>query len=227
MSLENAIKLPFTNVNKLVTGCIIAIVSFLLGAYLMPGGIAIFSIVPIIYFFVSGFQLSATEKAFKGKFELPEWKNNFGNFWMTGLKMFIIIAIYMLPANIVLWISGVNKIMSTVDPAELKVALMAAPGIIGYLVIGGILTILALYILPAAQLAFAKTGSLKDGFNFGNAFRKAFSGKYFISIVLLGLYSLVVTIILSMIPYVGYPISQFIVGVTWFSGLAEVYAKIK
>ena len=190
-------------------------------------GIAIFSIVPIIYFFVSGFQLEAAKKAFKGKFELPEWKNNFGNFWMTGLKIFIIVTIYLLPANIVLWMSGVNKLMTSVDPAELKAALMATPGIIGYLAIGGVLTLLALYVLPAAQLAFAKTGNMKDGFNFGNAFRKAFSGKYFISLILLGLYSIIVTIVLSMIPYVGYPISQYIIGITWFTGLAEAYAKIK
>lgn len=226
MSLENAIKLPFTDMKKLVIGSVIAIISYLLGAYFAPGNVAIFMIVPIVYFFVSGFQIEAAKKAFKGKFELPEWKG-FGSLWTNGLKIFVITMIYLVPANIVLWLSGVEKVMSSVDPSQLKDALMSSPGTIGYLIIGGLLTLLTLYILPAAQLAFAKTGSLRDGFRVGNAFRKAFSGKYFINIILLGIYSMIVTIILSLIPYAGYPISQYIVGVTWFTGLAEVYAKLK
>lgn len=225
MSIENAIKLPFANINKLVIGCVISIVSFLLGMYVLPGNIAIFAIVPIVYFFVSGFQIEAAKPAFKGKFILPEWKN-FGNLWTIGLKIFVIVTLYMVPANLVLWLSGIDKIIST-DVEAMKAALMASPSIITSLIIGVILTILALYVLPAAQLAFAKTGSMKDSFSLGKVFRKAFTGRYFINIVLFGLYTAVVTLVLSLIPYVGYPISQYIVGVTWFTGLAEVYANIK
>jgi len=57
-------------------------------------------------------------------------------------------------------------------------------------------------------------------------FKKAFTGKYFTTFILMSLYSILIYILLSFIPFIGGAISGFIIQVTSYSAYSAIYNKL-
>ena len=75
-------------------------------------------------------------------------------------------------------------------------------------------------------IKYALTDSFKSAFS-GEAFRKAFTWKYFMVWFIGIFYYLFWILLLSFIPYLGGVIAGFIGGVTLFTLLGQVYSEIK
>ncbi len=205
---KEAFKRPFTNVLKLIIGIIL-------------------SIIPIVNFIATGYHLECAKTAFTKKFRLPDWKN-FGKLFLNGFLAVVISLIYLIPVIIILLIFGISIMKDwfqggLTSPTQLINILADFRGII---FVGFLLFILAAYIIPMALVGFIEDGKFGDAFS-KSIFKKAFTGKYFVVWILMGLYTIILGLILGFIPFVGGSIAGFITSLTSFTAIGEVYKKIQ
>ncbi|MDD5331948.1 MAG: DUF4013 domain-containing protein [Candidatus Nanoarchaeia archaeon] len=209
VNYTEGLKRPFTDVKKLLIGIVL-------------------SILPIINFFVMGYQLECARsmlKKGKPEYALPEW-NHWGNLFLRGFLTLIIGIIYMIPLVIVGILVFGNTLMNlatvwftgTVTP-DLFAGLGAG------LAVFILVAILLAYIIPSAIVAFASDYKFGSAFKLGKILKKAFTGKYFgawfVSIVVSMLFGLV----FSIVPYLGGAITSFIVGVIMYSLIGQAYSE--
>ena len=103
-----------------------------------------------------------------------------------------------------------------------------------FYLISGILFILAMYISPMAVLHYIEKWKFGDAFKFKSVFRKSFNSKYLLVFLFLFAYSIIaslISLIFAVIPAVGSLIGTalvgYVLGVTSFIVLGEVYREIK
>ncbi|MBU1245689.1 MAG: DUF4013 domain-containing protein [Nanoarchaeota archaeon] len=198
-----AFKRPFTDVVKLLIGILL-------------------SIVPIVNFISSGYQLECAKTANKNKFKLPDWKN-WGNLFVRGLLAMIIGIIYMLPA-LILFTIGIGTAFLTGFFTEDVFSMIATSGPV--ILSGLVLLIIAAYISPMALTNYAMTYKFSAGFDFKKIFKKSFTGKYSLAWLFVIIYAFIVSYILGFIPYVGSAIASFILGVTMLTLFGSIYSKV-
>lgn len=206
VNYSEAFKRPFQDIKKLLIGTVL---------YLIP----------IVNFLAFGYQLFCAKSAMKKDYKLPEWEN-WGDLFVKGLLSVIIGVIYFIPALIVLlFFAGTSFFAYLSLGMEIIPNLTADLG--SGLVVFVILALLAAYVSPMAIMSFVETFNFKDAFKFSKVFRKSFTGKYFVTWLLMQLYSIITAAIFSFIPIVGGGLAGFVVGVTAFTAYAEAYTEAK
>lgn len=219
-----AIKRPFTDLTALVIGIIMAVI-------------------PIVNLFVpAGYAVRCAQKTFGKDNTLPKWES-WGDIIVKGIMVFIIEVIYMIPAMIFMAIAVAGMVTVLFDKIPMSVwqsgnmmaiqtqffslipELLAAGGI--PLAVGVILFIAALFITPMAVIFYAKENRFGAGFKIGEILKTVLTGSYIISWIIIMIYGGILTLILSIIPYVGSAIAVFIVIVTTYTLFAQVYMQVK
>ena len=200
-----AIKRPFTDIKKLIIGFVL-------------------NIIPIVNFLVIGYQLECAKTAMKKNFKLPEWEN-WGDLFIIGLLGFIIVVIYFIPFLIVLAILGIS-LLPFIAFGGRQPGISEFSNFIGGGIILTIVFVIAMYLLPVALLSYVERLNFGDAFSFGKVFKKAFTSQYFISWFLLVIYGFIISVILSVIPFVGGALSGYIIGVTAMTVFGELYHSL-
>ena len=203
-----AIKRPFSDFKKLLLGLV-------------------FSIIPIVNFIGSGYQLECCRSAYKNKSELPEWKN-YGELFIRGILNGVIWVIYSIPVMIVFFyvigksMFGLAELYST-DTTAFLAELIRTVGysLIAIILLGLVTTYIAYY----ASVRFAMNYKFKEAFQFKEILRGIFSKGYFLAWLVAGIYSLIIGLLLGIIPFIGSGIAGFISGVTFLTVLGEVYKE--
>ena len=147
-------------------------------------------------------------KVLRGEKPAPE-VNDWGTLFIDGIKIFIIMLIYMIPAMIVLFVVvGVSALGAMRGNPT---AAMAAIGgmLIGLLLFAVIALITAIFAIIGA-VRFARTGNMGEAFNFSEILGTI--GKigwlpYIIALVVLVVVQIIIGIVVSiimMIPYLGF-----------------------
>jgi len=205
---EKAIKRPFQDVNKLIIG------SFL-------------SIIPIINLLVTGYFVYAAKNTMKKKDAIPEW-DNWAELFIKGLSVAIIGLVYSLPGIALLFVGIGSIIIGAIISGSAATTMYTAIVSGGLLVLAGLLfLLLSGLIVPMALMRFADKGNFGDAFAFGEIIKKVFTVQYLVPWLVVLVYSAVAGILFLEIPFVGYAIASFVVGMTAFTVFAEVYTEIK
>ncbi len=221
-----AIKRPFQDFKKLGIGAVM---------YMIP-------IVSIITsFFASGYGLECARTAMKKNYKLPEWAD-WGNLWVKGFLCSLIRLIYMIPLALIgAFTIGPalikNWILVTAqnpDPVALAAAFGGTAGIWWLLLL---IMIATFYISFMAIMRFAESGKFGDAFNLGAVFRKAFTLKYFVTVLLLWAYTFalmiiafllyIITSITFILPLIIMGFANMILTITSMTVFGEVYSEIK
>ena len=203
-----AIKRPFSDSKKLLLGLV-------------------FSIIPIVNFISSGYQLECCRSAYKNKSELPEWKD-YGELFIRGLLNGIIWAIYSIPVMIVFFYVIGKSIFSLADLYSTDTSAFLAELIrtVGYSLIAIILLgILTAYVCYYAIIRFAMNYKFKDAFQFSEILNGIIKKEYFLGWLVAGIYSLIIGLLLGIIPFIGSGIAGFISGVTFMTILGKIYKE--
>ena len=205
-----AFRMPFTDLKKLLIGIVL-------------------QLIPIVNFISFGYQLECAKSAMEKKFELPEWKK-WLNLFVKGIIGFVISIIYMIPAIIILLLvaaslfsvltSGLVGGMGRMSAVSGMFSTLGITAIIVF-----ILLLISIYIIPSALMAYVKNGNFTSAFKFGEVFKKALNLNYFLIWIVAMLYYLILSGVLSIIPYIGTSIGAFIAGVTSMSLFGELYSE--
>lgn len=204
-----AIKRPFSDFKKLLLGLV-------------------FSIIPIVNFIGSGYQLECCRSAYKNKSELPEWKN-YGELFIKGVLNGVIWIIYSIPVIAVFLyvigksLFGLADLYSTDTTAFLAELIRT----VGYSLVTIILLgILTTYIAYYASVRFAMNYKFKDAFQFSEILNGIIKKEYFLAWLVAGIYSLIIGLLLGIIPFIGSGVAGFLSGVTFMTVLGQVYKEI-
>jgi len=206
----------------------------------------VFPILSIITgFLVKGYQLECARTAMKKKQKLPEWID-FSKLFVNGILALIIGIVYALPFLIFLFLSVgtvfINMIKTGTElTSEALITSMNSFTVPG-LIITIILFVLAIYITPIAVLNFVNKNKFKDAFKLKLVFKKAFTSKYLITIIFILAYSIIIfmitgginyvfalsanTILILIIQNILSALTSFIIGVTAFTLIGEIYQKL-
>ncbi len=204
MDYIDAIKRPFSDWKKLLIGCVL-------------------NIIPIVNLFSMGYALQASKLTLNKKKNLPEW-TNWKDLFVNGFLLFVISMIYMIPAMIALVFalgSGLSVGLLTEDPFS---GILAAGPI---LVVALVLMIIFGYFSPLAAVNFAKTNKFSSAFDFKLILKKTLTKTYFVAWIVAVLLGIGITLILSLIPFVGGRISSFVTLLVALTIYAQAYNEIK
>ncbi len=203
-----AIKRPFQDAKKLVIGIILAMI-------------------PIVDFLVVGYALYAG-KTPTGK--LPEWKS-WGNLFVKGLGAFVISLIYLAPA-ILLFIFGMGRqALAGIVTGDISSALAGTGAIFSVLLI---LTLLAMYVIPAANIRYVRKDEFSAAFELSHISKQIFTGKYFVAWLVSMVYGITISAVLMvslswLLPVGGSLIADgvatFIVSITLYSLVGQAISK--
>jgi len=217
VDFTRAIKRPFMDLTKLIIG-------------------AVLSIIPIVNFLAMGYELKCAKLAMGGDYSLPDWEE-WGDLFVKGLLSVVIGIIYAIPAIIIIVILLITTLSSTMEGIAGGVGSGPGAGLGGgrllasmgtSLIVVIALGLILLYLLPSAMMTF-----VSNDFKFGSAFKvgeivkKTLNTDYLVTWIVVGVYSMIVTIILSFIPFIGPAIASFATGVTAMTAFGEVYPNLK
>ena len=196
-------------------------------------------------FIVKGYQLECARTSMKKKHKLPEW-TKFLQLFVNGILAVVIGIIYALPFIIFLFLSVgnifINLIKTTPELTEDVILSSINSFTIPGLIVTLILFILALYISPIAIMNFVNKNKFKDAFKLKSVFKKAFTSKYLLTVIVILAYSIVIFIMTGAINYffslfsgeviiliinnILSALTSFIIGVTAFTIIGEIYPKL-
>ena len=197
----------------------------------------IFSIIPIVNFIAIGYQIKCAKTAMSNKFMMPKWEN-FGKLFITGVLGSVIVFIYSIPALILLLLAVATLIVDPLnfitsggtgfDTAALTNGLTGP--ILVLLIFGILALVLASLVGSSALINYSSSLKFKEGFR-KKVWQKAFTGKFFGTWLLAGIYGFLIAVILGLIPLIGFinigdGIQSFIYGVTYMTALATIYKKL-
>jgi len=162
---------------------------------ILIGGIV--SLVPIVNFAAMGYVVAVIRNVRDGRpTPLPEW-DQFGQMWMSGLWLFVIFLVYMIPIIILACISGIATAAmggaldagTVAGNAPVGEAIGGTMGIVGTCLscLMGLWGLVIGVLSPAIVIRFAETGQFSSAFQFGEVFNiaKVNVGSYLIVLVLL------------------------------------------
>ncbi len=203
VDFTRAIKRPFADLTKFIIG-------------------AVLSIIPVVNFLAMGYELKCAKSAMNGKYDLPEW-TEWGDLFVKGLLWVVVMIIYAIPVAILVAIFAGGAFMAAGQGAEAGLAGLG----IGAIVMMA-LVLLLMYIMPSITMTF-----VQNDFKFGAAFgvgeivKKSLHADYFVTWLMVGVYSLVLMLVLSFIPIAGAAIASFATGVTSMTAFGELYPGLK
>ena len=164
---------------------------------------------------------------------------------MIPALIFILISIGKILYNIIAQF-GVSQGLSLnnqISDQLIQNALLQNTTMMPIFIIGVLLALLAAYLIPIAIMRYVVKYNFKDAFDFKPVFKKAFTGKYFVAILAILVYSIVVSLIVSAlnlgfnainIQYLALifgiilnGLAGFIVLITSYTIIGEVYNKLK
>lgn len=203
-----AIKRPFSDFKKLLLGLV-------------------FSVIPIVSFIGSGYQLECCRSAYKNKLVLPEWKN-YGELFIKGILNGVIWTIYSIPVIAVFLYVVWSSLFTLANLYETDTSIFLAELIrsVGYSLIAIILLgILTTYIAYYASVRFAMNYKFKEAFQLSEILNGIIKKEYFLAWLVAGIYSLIIGLLLGIIPFIGSGIAGFLSGVTFMTVLGQVYKE--
>jgi len=236
MNVSKAFNKPFSDVKKLIIGIIL-------------------SLFPIVRWFAKGYILEASDvRKKKSTSTMPEWKNLM-QYFAKGFIATVISILYMVPAILLCFITAIgfvfylvnfyvgtiipqgtieSVVMGNATPEKLGLLIQQnwtplIPAIINFtpiILLIGILTLLAYYLIPIATLNYIKTGKFEAAFRLRDVGRKAFTSSYFAVWLVATIVTILLTMLLVWIPVIGYGASFFIAGVFSYSLFGEVYKML-
>ena len=159
---------------------------------------------------------------------MPEW-NDFGKLFVQGLVSAIIALIYFIPVIIIAAIAAapligviISAATTGADPTTALGGALAGAGIM--ILIAILVLILAIFLLPMAMIFYAK-GGFGDAFKLGSIIKKCLTGNYIISWIIVMAVSVILSVILLIIPFIGTAIASFYLGIVEYSVFAQVYTE--
>jgi hypothetical protein len=177
--------------------------------------LTIVTIIPIVNFISMGYMM----EIYRGAKPAPELEN-WGTLFVDGLKLFIVMLIYMIPVLVILAIFGgigfLGMIASGDASGDPTLAAGAIASLMGGIFIALIVALLIGIIATIGVIRFTRTGSFSEAFNFSAILETI--GKigwvdYIIALVILFIVAAVVQFVvglLSVIPILGWIIGFFI-----------------
>ena len=234
MTIEEAIKRTFQNIEKLAIGTII-------------------SAVPLVNLIAVGYFLECFRRTLRKDNSLPEW-SDWSKIILDGLKAAVIQIIYAIPLFILFFLvigSVFIEVLASVLPelaagnqagAITKIG-QAFSANIGTLAFGIILIVIAAVIISllsaAATVRFAQTENFNSGFALGEVKSVGLTLKFLATVIIAGVVASVVGLalaipvaLLTLIPILGLIINflgsgliTFVGGLIFWTILAERYAR--
>lgn len=227
---NKAISAPFSDWKKLSIGALLYMIPFVNWV----SGI-----------FAYGYALLYAKSAAQNKHTLPEWKN-WGDLFVKGILALVISVIYFLPVFIIL----VALFMPFMTNPIIQQAIMqkadwntiialyglTMPSYVPVLFAVSIaLYLFTAYIIPLALMMFINKDRFGAAFQFKEICRRAFTGKYFVAMIVAVLYSVAVSFALSIpvallgftvvLPYVINGYMAMVLQLTMVSIYGQVYAE--
>ncbi|KAB1196017.1 MULTISPECIES: DUF4013 domain-containing protein [Haloferax] len=190
---------------------------------LIGGVLGLLSILIIPSFIVIGYLLRVVRTTMRGDETPPEF-DDWGDMLVDGVKGFAIAFVYALIPAIIALVFGFAGFVSIVAGGGSDVA-GAFGGIVTLLglLVAFFLSIIALYLIPAALANYAETDRMGAAFEFNTLRPILTSGKYatawLMAFVVLFASSIVVGI-LNIIPVLGFVVGAF---VTFYAAVAAYY----
>jgi hypothetical protein len=189
----------------------------------------VLSIIPIVNFISSGYQLKVMKNAINKKPGMPEWKG-FMDLFVKGLIIFVIALLFMIVPLIIFGAIAGFSVISVVmgdltNPYNIVLAILPA------LFIGGILFLIIGFILPMAIAMYAKSDNFSDAFKFSEILNriKSIFGEYLVSYIVIVIFGIILGLIM-LIPVIGWIIGffgTFYLGVVALNMFGELYTKSK
>jgi hypothetical protein len=189
----------------------------------------VLSIIPIVNFISSGYQLKVMKNAINKTPGMPEWKG-FMDLFVKGLIIFVIALLFMIVPLIIFGaiagFSAISVIMGDLtNPYNIVLAILPA------LFIGGILFLIIGFVLPMAIAMYAKSDNFSDAFKFSEILNriKSIFGEYLVSYIVIVIFGIILGLIM-LIPVIGWIIGffgTFYLGVVALNMFGELYAKSK
>ncbi len=226
LNFVSALKRPFADMKTFIIG-------------------AILGMIPLLNLAVIGYTMEST----KDRNSLPEWKN-FGALFMKGLSVVIIgILLFAPAAAVLLGTLGTVIVSPAVSmvfgglPAETCDSIMAgnitdlqmedwiAQNYMDFiplfvnatplLMFGGLLAAIALYIMPAAIMAWLKEDRIGAAFSM-KVVESTLNLDYLVNWLIIGYLGGVVSSVAGWIPFVGTGITMYVSGVFSYTAFAEL-----
>ena len=206
-----AISRPFEDIKKLIIGCLL-------------------NIIPIVNFFAIGFVVDAAKMTLSKKKGLPEW-DNWGDYFMKGLMVFLIGIIWMIPVMILgaigfggMWTSMMSGAMGGSIP---NVFSLGGFGIA--MVLAVLVGIIVGYLSPLGVFGYISSGNFADAFDFKKIFDKAMNADYFIVWLVAAVIGIVLSAIGSAIPFLSMilsPAASFISMMIGITLIGSIYKNL-
>ena len=189
---EEAINYPRNDeenwVRTVLIGSVIALLSFLF--------------IPVFLLF--GYYVRVLRGSMSGD-DMPPVFDEWGELFTDGLKAFVVAFVYLLVPGIVFAVSSGGVILGAVTGGDIGAGAIFG-SLLGFLV-SAVLFLLVWYVTPAALANHARTGSIGDGFAFGEIRPALTSGKYAIPWLMalgVGIAAGIVVGVLNVVPVVGF-----------------------
>lgn len=185
------------------------------------GVLTLFSVFILPLFFLSGYTVRVLEHTSTGKEEPPAF-DNWGALFVDGLKIIVISLGYLLVPMVIGGGLLVVAIMGLSAGSEATTTL-GGVGVVLALLIGGGLTLLMGYLLPAAAANFADKHTIRSGFEFDTLRHVWTHRDYAVAwgtgfvIILSGM---AISMILNVLPLIGTLMGIF---VGFYCGVAAYY----
>jgi hypothetical protein len=147
-------------------------------------------------------------KVLRGDKPAPE-VSDWGTLFIDGIKLIIIMLIYMIPAMIVLFVVvGASALVSM--NSNPSAAMAAVGGILFGLLLFFVVALITAIFAIIGEVRFARTGKMGEAFNFSEilgTIGKIGWGPYIIALIVLFVVQMIIAFIVSiimMIPYLGF-----------------------
>lgn len=234
MTLEDAIKRPFQNSQKLAIGTII-------------------SAIPLVNLIAVGYFLECFRRSMKKDNSLPEW-GDWGKIILDGLKASVVQIVYAVPLMALLLIIFGGVILGVLASAAPDIAagnlaaamtkvMGALTANIGTLLLGILIFFIAAVIIgllsTAAVVRFAETENFNSAFALSEVKSIGLTSRFLISVILgsivataLAFVIAIPVAILTLIPFVGLIVNflgqgllSFVAGIIFWTIVGERYAE--
>lgn len=182
-------------------------------------------LIPIINFITLGYYIKTLRRGIDGESALPEW-DDWGDLFIKGLIVVIVVIIYMLIPLAVLFLSIGGAAISSITSGDITPASIGA--IIGGSLIFLLLLLIVFLLLPMALSMYAKEDSIGAALRLGEILSRIRSiiGEYIIALIVLWALMLIVSFI-SLVPFIGWVVvifAQFYVGLVAAHMFGTIYA---
>jgi len=175
--------------------------------------IPVFIVAVIAAIILSAFYQGYQMKILRGETPLPA-VSGYGKMFTDGIKYLIITFIYAIPVLIILGVTIGGAIMTAVSAGPnfediLPIIGAVILGVIIALVVGFIIGLFAV----VGLIRFARTGRMGDAFSFGaikDTIGRIGWGHYILSLIVVGVIVVIVSIVLGVIPYIGWLLNLII-----------------